>query len=559
MKRITFFCCLALLLSLFCSAGWAESISTPTDLCGHTHHTWKAQDDSCICTCADCGLILDKSWHSGSCTNKAQCMRCGAGIDGTQWVHTAPTYTILGPEGHRQDCSACGSSLTFSHTATCTAATTCMTCGYAGPIDTVWHEYDYGNTIYDSAGHHTACNACGDVVFEKHWSRTGTCGSGSKCASASCPFVFPDEHSWAAIYLDENTHGYVCSVCDLEGDTQNAHLASCANPSQCLSCGYVGDMPLTHTISTLSDGASGHHEACLSCDYAGEQEWHTAPCTSPDQCEICGYTGEIDIIWHTDASYTSNGPADHTWRCAGCGAAETSLHRAPCDDPTHCILCEYAGPIEELTHTWEITDSAASTCVEKGFTAYLCNICGETMKEVYHLKAHTYATPTPNGDGTHTQVCSHCANTAAAACAMVNARFGPLDMSSCIHCGYITRTEDGATVSHEGTAIASAAFALTDGRSSSITLVAYESPIQLAGNRITIKKVLTLALLDDGSPLTPEEAVKLTIPMEDDLTGLKLLVMDENGELVEIRYEVVDGMMVFETNVLGIFMLVEEI
>lgn len=53
--------------------------------------------------------------------------------------------------------------------------------------------------------------------------------------------------------------------------------------------------------------------------------------------------------------------------------------------------------------------------------------------------------------------------------------------------------------------------------------------------------------------MTLKSAVKLSIPMAEDANGLKLPVMNENGELVEIEYEIIDGAMVFETEILGIF------
>lgn len=59
--------------------------------------------------------------------------------------------------------------------------------------------------------------------------------------------------------------------------------------------------------------------------------------------------------------------------------------------------------------------------------------------------------------------------------------------------------------------------------------------------------------------MTHKSAVKLSIPLAEDATGLKLPVMNENGELVEIECEIIDGAMVFETEILGIFLLVEEV
>lgn len=91
-----------------------------------------------------------------------------------------------------------------------------------------------------------------------------------------------------------------------------------------------------------------------------------------------------------------------------------------------------------------------------------------------------------------------------------------------------------------------------------VTLIVYESApgvtIQLdTGANLLVKKALTIFLLENNAPMTLKSAVKLSIPMAEDANGLKLPVMNENGELVEIEYEIIDGAMVFETEILGIF------
>ena len=53
--------------------------------------------------------------------------------------------------------------------------------------------------------------------------------------------------------------------------------------------------------------------------------------------------------------------------------------------------------------------------------------------------------------------------------------------------------------------------------------------------------------------------IRLSIPCEEErIEGLKLLLLTEEGELIEIEYEIIDGEIVFETDRIGVFLMVED-
>ncbi|MBQ8313096.1 MAG: hypothetical protein IJX84_07835, partial [Clostridia bacterium] len=73
-----------------------------------------------------------------------------------------------------------------------------------------------------------------------------------------------------------------------------------------------------------------------------------------------------------------------------------------------------------------------------------------------------------------------------------------------------------------------------------------------------VKKVLAVNLLKEGNSIQPSSKLKLSIPVvEEEVSGMKLVLMGENGELIEIEYEIIDGVIVFETDMVGIFLFVE--
>lgn len=99
---------------------------------------------------------------------------------------------------------------------------------------------------------------------------------------------------------------------------------------------------------------------------------------------------------------------------------------------------------------------------------------------------------------------------------------------------------------------------------SNVVLVVHETSVEMNveladTTAAEVKKVLTVSMLKDGNVIQPAATVKLSIPVaQDEVTGLKLVLMTENGELIEIEYEIIDGVVVFETDLVGVFLFVDD-
>ena len=71
----------------------------------------------------------------------------------------------------------------------------------------------------------------------------------------------------------------------------------------------------------------------------------------------------------------------------------------------------------------------------------------------------------------------------------------------------------------------------------------------------TAQHVFQVALFEKGVETEPVGILTVKLPIEDEtaLAGLKLMLVTEDGTLLEIEYEIQDGMIVFKTNQTGTF------
>ena len=96
-----------------------------------------------------------------------------------------------------------------------------------------------------------------------------------------------------------------------------------------------------------------------------------------------------------------------------------------------------------------------------------------------------------------------------------------------------------------------------------VVLVVHETELEMTVElpdivNASVKKVLAVSMLKEGNAIQPSSKVKLSIPVvEEEVTGMKLVLMGEDGQLIEIEYEIIDGVIVFETDMVGIFLFVE--
>lgn len=185
-----------------------------------------------------------------------------------------------------------------------------------------------------------------------------------------------------------------------------------------------------------------------------------------------------------------------------------------------------------------------------------------------------------NGDGTHSKTClAGCGEVITEPCQLVTTDMGIMSCTACSLCGYavysaketISTLVEGenvpAVVVRVETATIKAAEENTpEAVPTDTVLVVHETtfevpvtlPEELKG---TVEKVFTAALVKDGQNIQPSGKVKLTIPVDEEtvaaLEGKVLMLLREDGTLVEVPYEVVDGEIVFITEEVGVFLLME--
>lgn len=584
---------------------WGESISDGAQ----GHHS----------VCVNCGEVEEISGHLVVCDDPTRCCVCSyvGNFSESDVDHDWDWDNVIsdGAAGHHIVCLLCDKEdITESHSAYCTNPNTCLYCGYEGTISDVWHTFSSTPVNKGEAGHEETCEDCGFTQLAGHWR---PCTS----AQCDCGYTGEDGVYHEEVWVSDGAAGchVECTNCDYK-DTSSSHYAYCDTPDECSYCGYKGTISkITHrTDRPVSAGAEGHVYTCSSCGET-EQGTHNATCDNPTLCWDCGYVGPIEELSHyspvingmwedhdeTNHWYTckkcnvlnkrnhfGGKCSEETSTCNGCGAAYVVAHTW--GDPVTAngkktYTCTVCGKTKEEvlptatpaptdkptakpathTHTWGDPETVDATCTADGSNTYTC-ACGKTKVEALPALGHSWGAYITNGDGTHAHTCALCDETSIAACTMADTKIGTLDASACIYCGYITwnLTDVDANGKQQGQAITNAAFEMKDDKgqpvdAEKVTLVVYESApevtVQLdTGANVLVKKALTISLLEDSAPMTLKSAVKLSIPMAEDVTGLKLLVMDENGELVEIQYEIIDGVMVFETEILGIFLLVEE-
>jgi len=69
-----------------------------------------------------------------------------------------------------------------------------------------------------------------------------------------------------------------------------------------------------------------------------------------------------------------------------------------------------------------------------------------------------------------------------------------------------------------------------------------------------------LTLLKDGAETMPQRGLTVKLPLENTapLEGLQLMLILEDGALMEIEYEIQDGMIVFITSQTGVFVFLPQ-
>ncbi len=598
MKRVSILCCLVLLMNLLCPVGLAHAgdIATPTDLCEHVwtsdsiyctkcgkYHDHEfghwADGDSCVYGCTICKIIsTSEGTHVSKCSEHDICVNCGykkanmvvrhlnehydtSRATATQHVshcddcnkdfwhnHSFQCFN-LGDSGHKAVCLSCDYTCTTAHYAPCVLADECQgfECGYTGSNIQLTHVYSKytGECIYCDAVNPDFKPLETEIPEEPTTIPTDK----PEPTATSVPTVTPNPAT-----KPDDTDAPVTDAPVTDAPATDVPVTDAPPTDAPVTDAPATDAPATDVPVT---------DAPVTDAPVTDAPVTDAPVTDAPVTDVPVTDAPVTDVPVTDVPVTDAPVTD------------APVTDAPVTDaPVTDVPVTDAPATDVPTTDVPVTDAPVDDAPATDVPATDVPVDDVPAEEPAHT--HAWGACISAGNGTHSQTCLDCNEVTTANCTMADAKIGTLDTSACIYCGYTTwkQVAADATVQEgkqDSKPVENATFAMLDADGAAapvaenITLVVYEAQpeatIELdTGAKVAVKKALTIALLEDNAPITLTSAVKLNIPVvEEEMTGLKLLVMDENGELVEIEYEIIDGVMTFETEILGIFLLVEEI
>ena len=357
----------------------------------------------------------DCTFSAAPCTVPAACTECGAVYKlGPDWG----AWTSNGNKTHTHTCKRDASHIETENCniqeATCRDPARCRECnGEYGSADPSKHEWMYSYSNGDGTHTrmcaldftHTETSDCSGV----RCGETGWCDECHEIYTASHKFngpwsSNPDKHWRACIYCNEAGSKASHSFVEQPDARYLKSEATCASPAVyykvCSDCGY-------QTPSTFESGdidpnnhdLQRHEEVkAPTCTEKGWSAYYT--------CSRCDYTAyqETDALDHDWNDWTSNGNKTHTrtckrdpshteteacsgvscgdtGACSVCGGAYTEEHKYDesswsCDDAGHwrnCVYCHEKGEI--ASHSFEMHEQTAATCVSKAVYARVCSDC----------------------------------------------------------------------------------------------------------------------------------------------------------------------------------------
>ena len=389
-------------------------------------------------TCNGCGKIYSAglSKHSGSgtatCDTGIKCDLCGGefgalGHDWGEWTVSrgGKHYRFCKRNDKHVDSGVCSAS----GTVTCDSTATCVTCGSPFPILHLWSSW----TSVGNGSHTRTCSRCAKTEKGECVGATRTCTAGSTCDScgATQPALGHIWSDWKSggqgahirtcsrdsrHYESEQCSGgtptcvgTICSVCGQTYGRGNSkyHVyvetvtkeATCTeNGVMTYVCKYNSSHTKTETIDALDHDRVPHQAQAPTCTEIGWDEY--------DTCKRCNYTTyqELPALSHSTVHHGAQAPT-----CTEVGW----------DEYDACTRCNYTTyeeqPIDSSNHDLEHHAAKAPTCTEIGWNEYdTCKRCNYTtykkLPALNHDRVHHYAkTPTCTADGwDEYETCKRC-------------------------------------------------------------------------------------------------------------------------------------------------------
>ena len=573
----------------FCKLKWITTATTHKQVwsacykveVAETAHNWSNG------VCLDCDYVCEHDWsdkngvckicklpctnvpEGATCTTAAQCSVCSS-------YH-------LNPNEHDDSCKLQWTTTETTHKGVWSGCKVevpeathrwsngqCLDCG-----DACTHSEGTKKWDTDPYTHMQYWSCCGLEMIDSHNWSNGQC--------LDCDYVC--EHDWS----DKNG---VCKICKLPC-TNLPEGATCTTAAQCSVCSASHLNPNVHddscTLQWVSTSATTHKGVWSGCKLEVPEAAHR---WGVGQCKDCGYVcthgdGKNEKIW------VSEGIHVHylTWSCCGWYADDTPyVHRwvdgkcADCNEPClHiwengvCVICkmncahDWADGVcticeSTCAHDKTAVDAAvAATCTAKGLTkGEHCEICGKVLKAQQSVKAlgHRYGEWTDNGDGTHSATCLRdgCGYVNTVECVryelMVDeglvdicpisgefgdAQFQIIEDAACEPIDEIPLPEGELLVRGLELPMGETAVAIGE---------LDEAVVPMYG--------FTFVFASNGQIVDLNAAVRLRVPMELD-GGFRLVRLnvqtDAEERWTELAYVYADGVLDFETDAAGLFLL----
>ena len=522
--------------------------------------------------CGACGAT-DEGEHWAFCNGDGTCVLCGSKqISYTQHFWSESSHNA---ETHDLTCTECGEIFNYFSELevldpTCTddgyRAFTCAVCNQSG------------RTVLPALGHKWGEAT---IVTEATCAAEGTSERTCTVCNAVEKTVLPKvDHKWGEATVIEAT-------CAAEGSSERT----------CTVCDAVEKTVLPKvdhkwgeaTVIEATCAAEGTSErTCTVCNAVektvlskADHKWGEATVTEAT-CAAEG-TSERTCTVCNEVEKTVLPKVDHKW-------SEATIVEAGCaSEGTSEKTCTICGAIEKkllpvLGHEWREIARENATCTAGGSSHSECRRCGKQSVQELGALGHDFGVVyTSQNDGTHAVFCSRCNEKRAAKCGMVSIEIGDMICSACAICGYTEYTMkdsalealpgmDGVAVNARLERVENAKFervAIENGEKApaidaNLTLVVHKMTLEIQSElpesvQANVRAVLAVTLLNGAESIQPDGVIRLSIPCEEEeLEGLKLMLLTEEGELVEVEYEVIEGELVFETDKIGVFLLVED-
>ena len=274
-----------------------------------------------------------------------------------------------------------------------------------------------------------------------------------------------------ATCTEDGTKTGTCTICNKpvtvtdEGSKLDHDWAdaTCTAPKTCKRC------------SETEGSALGH-------------AWKDATCTAPKTCERCGAI-EGTALGHDWADATCTAPKT----CNRCDAIEgTALGHdwadATCTAPKTCKRCsETEG--SALGHDYECRMGETPTCTKGGHNYYVCNACGEPMREELDPLGHNLVKTADAVNPT---------------CFSVGWTAG----YKCSRCDYEVRQEEVAKIAHTTKTTTTRATVSKDGKIVKTCTVCKKTLSTIVIPKASSIKLSTTSYTYDGKVKTPSVIVK---------------------------------------------------